>query len=497
LTPLPVTHIDVRGDVIVNRMKIGEMKLRIYLLFLLVPLFVGCPDDSGSTDTGTPDAQDVAIDESSDPISDSGDTATEDVATDEGLDVEEADAFEREPSQFPWSAESTDSTCSDGSDNDENGYSDCADFGCSRNIAVTVCGDDAQYEASPDLCDNGGDDDGDGLVDCADPDCGRNPFHDVCEKAFPEPSCGLGTDGDGDGLVDCADTDCLLDGGECDTTTFTRVLFDQTIDETSAGGPNSDWVIDGMGSHPVPSDPTGPNEWNGALSSFGFALWQSGDYLVESLPSWSGRLTYSDQSNAQDLSRYDILVLFEPSRAMTDAEKTAIIQFVLDGGGLLAVANHVGADRDGNGYSAPMVFNDMLTNNDVAADPFGFGFDENDIHTGAPLTRVVGTTHPVIAGAAGTVGRIGFYDGCSAYLTGTNGTAVGLILFDDAASTSEGIAVGAVEAGEGRVVFLTDSAIGGDGTDSHGTVQSDHDSWDNSAQDNRALFLNAMDWLSE
>ena len=36
--------------------------------------------------------------------------------------------------------ENTDELCSDGKDNDNNGYTDCDDFGCSKNDKVTVCG---------------------------------------------------------------------------------------------------------------------------------------------------------------------------------------------------------------------------------------------------------------------------------------------------------------------------------------------------------------------
>lgn len=403
-----------------------------------------------------------------------------------------------EPTAFPWSSESTDTACADGRDNDQNGFADCDDFGCSRNPAVTVCGAWAEYESSPAFCSNDGDDDRDGLVDCADPDCAENLFFDSCPAPRSESDCsGSGaTDADGDGWTGCQDLDCLATEPSCDLQGRMRVLFDQTADETSAGGPNSDWVVDGLGRLPEPSNPTGPDDWNGALSSFAYELVATGRYLVETLPSPSGRLSFGEAANPQDLSGYAVLVLYEPSRALSADEKGAIVMFVRAGGGLLMVANHVGADRDGNGFSAPQVFNDLIDSNPVAADPFGFRFDEVDANASSPLSVAGDVRHPVLDGAAGAVTRIGFYQGCTARLTGSQPSARGLVQLSPASPADRDIVVGAVETGEGRVVLVTDSALAGDGTDSHGNRRSDHDAWNDAQLDHAALFLNAVDWLA-
>ena len=425
-----------------------------------------------------------------------------------GYDVEEDSKLSEEESEqdiqesdlpmtpFPWSEEGTDETCSDNVDNNHNGYVDCDDFSCSRNLAVEVCGSDSRYENSAEFCSNSIDDDNDGLADCLDPDCYKNPFHHVCENIGPEGGCGSADDLDGDGYVGCDDYDCLLGDFDCDLGARKRVLFDQTLDETASGGGGSDWVIDGLNGWPQPSNPEEGDEWNGSLSSFGFDLLMSGQYLVESLPSHTGTLSYNDSANLYDLSRYDVLVLFEPSRQMSRNEKNAIIQFVISGGGLLMVANHVGADRDGNGFSAPQVFNDMMEDNDIQEDPFGFLFDEVDLEVEQPLETISNTEHPVISGPIGEVNRIGFYFGCSARITDTNSTAKGLIFLNSLDDESMEIVVGVSEVGSGRVVFVTDSAIGGDGTDSHGNTRTDHDSWRNSSLDNSTLFLNSIFWLS-
>ncbi|MDC0675702.1 hypothetical protein [Nannocystis radixulma] len=392
---------------------------------------------------------------------------------------------------FPWAGESTDELCDDGDDNDDNSYADCEDFSCSRNQSVFVCEGDSIYESTPELCDDNLDDDGDKLTDCADPDCFKNPFHAVCDKPRVETDCQGGGDGDGDGLTGCDDSDCALDVAACPPAAGSlRVLFDQTLDETAGAGPNSDWVVDRWGRVPAPSDPDSADEWHGALSGFGFGLHQQG-HRVENLVPWDGRLSHGDPDNPQDLTHYDVLVLVEPSRRIRSEERAAIVEFVLAGGGLLAVANHNSADRDSNGYSAPGAFNELLDDNGVMTDPFGFRFDEVDRDTPTVLTDIVDPGHPVLDGPGGVVAAIGFYEGCTAHVTGAG--AIGLITL----GASEELVVGAAEAGDGRVVFITDSAILGDGTDSHGNTLTDHDSWNDPTQDNRALLLNAIAWLGE
>ena len=395
--------------------------------------------------------------------------------------------------QFPWAGESVDETCSNGVDDDDNGYADCDDFGCARNLAVFVCGAKASFENSPTDCANGQDDDGDGRVDCDDPDCARNPFHDVCPPIVHETVCDDGKDNDQDGFTDCDDFDCKLLAQSC--TDAPRVLFDQTLDETGSGSPNADWIMDAWGRLPFPSNPTKSGDWVGSLSTFGFQLHQAG-YLVENLPSWNGKITWEDTDNPQDLTHYDVVILFEPSRQIDPIEQGALLHFVLAGGGLLMVGNHQGADRDGNGWTASGAFNDLMTNNNVQADPFGFAFDQADIDTGAPITSIPDPSSPLVDGPFGTVNAIGFYDGDSAHLTGTNPDAIGVLFHDNAADDASNIVVGLSQAGEGRVVFVTDSAIGGDGTDSHGEALQYKDSWDNANQNNDSLFLNAVAFLA-
>jgi len=65
-------------------------------------------------------------------------------------------------------SENPEVSCSDGEDNDCDGYTDCDD--------TADCGTDPLCAVTDEICDNGVDDDGDGKVDCADKgDCRKDP----------------------------------------------------------------------------------------------------------------------------------------------------------------------------------------------------------------------------------------------------------------------------------------------------------------------------------
>ncbi len=398
---------------------------------------------------------------------------------------------------FPWAGEGlSDAQCSDGIDNDGNGYTDCQDFACSRNLGIFSCGNAAVYENSPAACTDGRDNDGDGLIDCADPDCAKNPYHQVCPPLLRESLCATHGDSDGDGYFGCDDLDCLRDPTLCPHNRK-RVLFDQSLDETAALGPNSDWVIDGVQAYPHPSNPSGPNDWAGALSSFAYDLVAQGDFLCETLPSYQGRLSYGDPSNDQDLQHFHILVLIEPSRAISRDEANAIIRFVQAGGGLLLAGNHLGADRDGNGVSAPQALNMLLTQNDVAIDPFGFAFDEVDFDPKTPIDTILAPSHPVLNGPHGVVSALGIFQGCTLHSTGTNPNLVPLLAARPDTESGHDLVAVATTFGAGRVVALVDSATFGDGSDSHGKRNQAHNAYDAPGEQNRAFALNAMAWLAQ
>ena len=136
-----------------------------------------------------------------------------------------------------------------------------------------------------------------------------------------------------------------------------KALFDNAHAETAG---NADWVIDDT--QPVPSPAqsginagTAFTYWNGAISSWGVSLVKRG-YTVHTN---TAALTYGNTGNTYDLANYDVLVLPEPNTVFTAAEKTAIFAFLQNGGGIVAVADHSGADRNNDGWDAAEIFNDL------------------------------------------------------------------------------------------------------------------------------------------
>jgi hypothetical protein len=95
--------------------------------------------------------------------------------------------------------------CEDGINNDESASdtrADCMDFDCSLDPLVTVCGEETGDEA----CSDGLDNDGDGFFDCADFSCNRSTFVTVCETT--SELCDDNMDNDGNGFKDCNDRNC-------------------------------------------------------------------------------------------------------------------------------------------------------------------------------------------------------------------------------------------------------------------------------------------------
>ena len=385
--------------------------------------------------------------------------------------------------------------CSDGLDNDHNGYIDCADIHCRTSLWVTSCG---ALENTDTLCSDGvdfeeellpGDYDMDGLVDCADPDCARSPLVTVCPRPEPEGRCADGADDDGDGFVDCDDLDCATACGD-----RRRVLFDASTHQV-VGGAN--WVIQPGGGLPWPSNPSAGDDWAGAYSSFGVDLTRVG-FAVRSLPLVGGCLSWGDASNELDLERQDVLVVPEPSRELGADELDALLAFVEGGGGLLAIANHAGADRDGNGWDAVEVWTALLQRSEQAGRPWGVTLDAIDYgasYSGElyDLNDVAGL--PLLDGPHGSVTTLASFKGTSFTLDpDVNSTLVPLAWMPDRdpERPERDVFALAGQLGVGRFVFVGDSAVVADGTDSHGQ-RSGGDHW----ADYGAFFLNAVEWLAQ
>jgi uncharacterized protein YjdB len=297
-----------------------------------------------------------------------------------------------------------------------------------------------------------------------------------------------------------------------------KILFDATKAETAG---NADWVIDsdthniswssgpavvgGSGSEsnpqriPTPAQSgitasTAESFWQGALSSWGIDLVKKG-YTVETLP-YNGTITYNNTSNAQDLSNYKVFVVCEPNIVFTTAEKTALMQFVQNGGGLFMVSDHVVSDRNNDNWDSPMIWNDFMTNNSIQANPFGIHLDS--VNISQTTTNVASlATDSLLHGPMGNVTSVMWSNGTTMTLNSTaNSTVKGIVYKTGASNTgTTNVMVARANYGAGRVVMIGDSSPCDDGSGDSGDVL--YDGWIADASGNHErLIINATIWLA-
>ncbi|MFF5022705.1 hydrolase [Streptomyces collinus] len=270
-----------------------------------------------------------------------------------------------------------------------------------------------------------------------------------------------------------------------------RVLFDNAHAETAG---NADWIISTSQPDPLGqnSSPSAETDWTGALSSWGVALQKTGGYSLKTLPSGSS-LSYGG-SSATDLSNFDTLVLPEPNTLFTTAEKTAIMTFVKNGGGLFMISDHTGSDRNNDGADAVKILNDLMTNNSVdSTDPFGFSIDSLNIGSDYP-SAVSDGSDPVLHGSFGTVAKSLIANGTTATLKPADNSAVKGLVYRTGYSGNTGAFFLTSTFGSGRVAFWGDSSPVDDGTGQSGNTL--YDGWNDSGATNAALALNATAWLA-
>ncbi|MGW0744625.1 hydrolase [Streptomyces sp. NPDC002817] len=270
-----------------------------------------------------------------------------------------------------------------------------------------------------------------------------------------------------------------------------RILFDNAHAETAG---NADWIISTGQPDPLGQDssPSAETDWTGAISSWGVALQKTGDYSLKTLPS-GGSLSYGG-SGAQDLANFDTLVLPEPNTLFTTAEKTAIMNFVKNGGGLFMISDHTGADRNNDGEDAVEILNDLMTANSVdSTDPFGFSIDSLSIGSDYP-SAISDSTNPVLHGSFGTVTKSLIASGTTATLKPADNSSVKGLLYRTGYSGNTGAFFATSTFGSGRVAFWGDSSPIDDDTGQSGNTL--YDGWNDTGATNAALALNATEWLA-
>lgn len=280
------------------------------------------------------------------------------------------------------------------------------------------------------------------------------------------------------------------------TATPKKFLFDATKAETAG---NADWVLDADSSpqrFPTPAQSnvtatTTESFWRGGLSAWGIALAKLG-HTVETLPSGTA-ITYGG-TGAQDLKNYDVFVVDEPNTRFTAAQKTAILNFVKNGGGLFLIANHSGSDRNNDGWDSASIWNDLMTTNSVKTNPFGISITLNSISE-TTSNRLSATTNPILNGSQGTVSQLKYSSGATISINTTaNATAQGLIWRGSSSQGTSNIMCATSTFGTGRVVVIGDSSPADDGTGASGDTL--YPGWTELASHSR-LHMNASLWLAK
>jgi hypothetical protein len=297
--------------------------------------------------------------------------------------------------------------------------------------------------------------------------------------------------------------------------TQVKILFDATKAETAG---NADWVIDAdvynvywnnSGSYsltgseangqqiPTPAQSgvtssTAESYWTGGISSWGIDMVKKG-YTVETLPVGTA-ITYGNNGNAQDLSKYKVFVVCEPNIKFTAAEKTALLSFVQNGGGLFMVGDHNDSDRNNDGIDSPHIWNDFMDT--LTTHPFGIHFDYADFsQTTTNVANLPGD--PLLHGIMGNVTKVMWSGGNTMTLSTANNSSVKGVIFKTGASTtgSTNCMVAYATYGSGRVVAIGDSSPCDDGSGDPGDVL--YDGWIADASGNHEiLIVNATIWLA-
>lgn len=264
-----------------------------------------------------------------------------------------------------------------------------------------------------------------------------------------------------------------------------KILFDASKAEAAG---NADWVIDAssrnLGFSTGPAILNGGNEsnaqripspaqsgitastaetyWDGGLSYWGIDC-VNRNYIVESLP-YNGSITYGNSSNLQDLSNYDVFIVCEPNILFTAAQKTAILTFVQNGGGLFMVADHTISDRNNDGEDSPFIWNDLMTNNTVQNNPFGMSFDLVDFsQTTSNIPNLPNDS--ILHGPAGNVTQVQFAGGTSLTLSPAQNSSVKGVVYKTGSSFGNtNVMCAYARFGSGKVAAIGDSSPCDDGT---------------------------------
>ncbi len=277
-----------------------------------------------------------------------------------------------------------------------------------------------------------------------------------------------------------------------------KALFDDAHAEDAG---NADWVIDDNMPIPSPAQSgigpgTANTYWTGAISSYGVSLVKRG-YVVHTNTS---TITYGNSGNTYDLSNYDVFIVPEPNTLFTAAEVTAILNFVHDGGGLIAIGDHSGSDRNSDGQDSPMIWNALDPTHTLFGVHWGVSGDANNniVQTSTNVnTTATDSITRNLAGNVGTVTGLAFHNGTTLTLyPASNPTLRGEVWMNGLPQTSTtGVMAASCQYGSGRVFMICDSSPVDDGSARPGN-SSIYDGWGEVGATDSTLFMNAALWAT-
>ena len=205
----------------------------------------------------------------------------------------------------------------------------------------------------------------------------------------------------------------------------------------------------------------------------------------------NGRISYGDAKNTQDLSHYNVFVVDEPNIRFTDDEKTAIINFVKSGGGLFMISDHDHSDRNNDGWDSPAIWNDLMNNNSIQKDPFGFYIYLTNIS--GTSSNVTTDINPITQGSQGEVSSLQFNNGAT--ITLTSSAAKGLFWIKDYSQNNIRVMAAYSTFGKGRIVVIGDSSPADDGTGAKDKKL--HNGWTSLGNNHSNFFINASLYLAK
>lgn len=280
------------------------------------------------------------------------------------------------------------------------------------------------------------------------------------------------------------------------TTGGKKFLIDGSHGELAG---NADWVADVESGvavrYPQPAQTgigstTAETFWTGAISAWAVSLVKLG-HTIEQLPAGTA-ISYGNTANPQDLANYSVFVVNEPNTLFTASEKTAILNFVKNGGGLFMISDHDISDRNNDGYDSVDIWNDLMSNNSVQTNPFGFSVAYNNFSENSSNV-LAGTTNPILNGSQGNVTQLSFHNGAS--MTKTSGSLCQPLIWRSTSTQGlSNIMAASSTFGTGRVVIVGDSSPADDGTGSPGNTV--YNGWGENVSHPR-LHLNASLWLAK